>query len=66
MTYQEKLQEHIRELDNIDSITLVELKEKVLLGDTNNYDDDTFLAGIEQGLSMALKLAEDFKVNKNI
>jgi len=65
MNYQEKLDEIIREIGDIDEATLEDfLEEKnITLGMSQ---ETVFVLGIEKGLEIALKLAEDFGVNKKL
>ena len=64
MTYQEKLAEFLRELDNLTPQDLIELTKR------SGFDlaspRGLLLAGIEQGLTMALELAEQSKIDGEI
>ncbi len=65
MDYQEKLDEIIREIGDIDNVTLDDfMNEKNF--DINMSKELTFILGMEKGLEIALKLAEDYNVNKEL
>ena len=65
MDYQEKVDEIIREIGDIDEITLEDfLGEKEIVYGMSQ--ETVFVLGIEKGLEIALKLAEDFGVNKKL
>lgn len=61
MNYQEKLEEMIREMDNVDELTLEYFMQDNPYEEKNN--ENSFLWGLEQGIKLCLNIAEKSNIN---
>lgn len=67
MTYIEKLEETIRELDSMPQDMIDELVENSMWCDREiDIKDVAFLTGVEEGLRIAMDFAKLFKIDEGV